>query len=215
MIVGLTIVVDLLPFLESYWHERKASSIRSQDQFGLSSSILTPLGALMMLAAVGFGTAIAVAASESSLSLDVPSLPAFSLSELIMFMLITPMAFMIGLWMGSRLKAPTTLLEGAVNVLGAYVIGMVVPLALILAYVHVTDQLQPSQWIASALLLVAFLIAVLYGLHTGQRRILGMYMGYLLARVPEEVRQAAISRVYQDVIDHHRSPVDHALNSQA
>ena len=205
LLVGLTTIVELWPVVQAFRSERRDSSIKSLDQFGQSGNVLVPLGALMMIATVGCGTAITAAMTNSSLSFDVPALPAFTLGELVLLMLVTPMAFVIGRWMGSASRPVTTIWMGAGNILTAYLIGMVMPMALLLVYMYVTKQLMPTQWIATGLLLLSFLVAAQYGHYTGRRKIIGMYMGYLLGTVPNDVRDATISRVYQDAIHHHEA----------
>ena len=215
MNAGLTVFVDLVPVMASSKVDRWNPSVRTLDTFGRQGSSLISLGALMMLGALCLGNFVALAVNESLISdssriagielrsFHVPGIPALSTGDILLFMFVAPITFVIGKWMGRGLTPSVPMAQGAGNVLAAYMFGMAMPMVVILAYAVPTDPMvDGQQLLVSALILLLLLVVLLYGYQRGHKQVLGAYITHLLARLPVNDRDEILKRAYSAAVAH-------------
>ena len=169
MLLGPTVFVELFPVLVSNRTTKWSATVQTLEDFGRRGNSLVPLGALLMLAALSLGVVVTVAVTsllrsgvsqmpahvseqwsdqltEELLSFHVPSLPALGIGDLLLLVIIAPMAFLIGRWMGRDLSPSVPSAQGAGNVVAAYLCGMVMPMFLVLAVA--STEKSDIRWLA-------------------------------------------------------------------
>ena len=224
MLLGPTVFVELFPVLVSNRTTKWSATVQTLEDFGRRGNSLVPLGALLMLAALSLGVVVTVAVTsllrsgvsqmpahvseqwsdqltEELLSFHVPSLPALGIGDLLLLVIMAPMAFLIGRWMGRDLSPSVPSAQGAGNVVAAYLCGMVMPMFLVLAVASTENPIfDGSQFLVSTLILVLLLFASLVGYRRGRELVLGAYMAYLLNRASYEAQQDILKLAHEEAV---------------
>ena len=211
-ILGLPFLIDLLS------RERRKPGILRVEEFGWKWRNLVLGGALMTFLSLQLVGGVAGLIVSSVIEAN-PVVRLLGTTEIevletvVPIVLLTwglPMFYLSGRWIGRRARRAAAVRRGVLAVVGTSILAVLVSLVMTLALSSVlenallqdiTSGLATEDLLLEALTTSALVAsAMLLGYWRGRRQVSGTYLGYLLAKVRPEARQAIVTLAHDEAL---------------
>lgn len=199
-------IFGLVPLINKWIKERQPPRLLTVQEFGLQWPVLFLYGIVMIFVSLQFIGFIAVFVSGLLANSREQLIIAIGILSFVVFLFWGyPLFFISGRWMGRRSMLRLSIYKGMFGVLVTSILAVLVSVVLGLITIwylpnHPLQSLPSVPFFEYAFFLVLILLPSLYGYWRGRRQIVGAYMGYLLNKTPDDIRNSIFDLAYEEVV---------------